>query len=90
MAMVRSSRAAPFSSGPGASILHISSISAYRPSLRSAPYAAVKAAMNSYTGSQAAMLSRQGIRVNAIAPGFANSWRRGPAQTAPIVCTNAR
>ena len=25
--------------------------------------------MNSYTGSQAAMLSRQGIRVNAIAPG---------------------
>ncbi len=72
MAMVRSSRAAlPWlqQSGPGASILHISSISAYRPSLRSAPYAAVKAAMNSYTGSQAAMLSRQGIRVNAIAPG---------------------
>jgi 3-oxoacyl-[acyl-carrier protein] reductase len=29
----------------------------------------VKAAMNSYTGSQAALLSRQGIRVNAIAPG---------------------
>ena len=25
--------------------------------------------MNSYTGSQAAMLSRKGIRVNAIAPG---------------------
>jgi 3-oxoacyl-[acyl-carrier protein] reductase len=25
--------------------------------------------MNSYTGSQAAMLARQGIRVNAIAPG---------------------
>jgi 3-oxoacyl-[acyl-carrier protein] reductase len=53
----------------GASVIHISSISAYRPSTRSAPYAAVKAAMNSYTGSQAAMLCRQGIRVNGIAPG---------------------
>lgn len=76
MAMVRASHAAlPWlqasvaSAGAGASVLHISSISAYRPSTRSAPYAAVKAAMNSYTGSQAAMWSRQGIRVNAIAPG---------------------
>lgn len=72
MAMVRCSHAAlPWieKAGRGASILHISSISAYRPSTRSAPYAAVKAAMNSYTGSQAAMLARQGIRVNAIAPG---------------------
>ena len=72
MAMVRSSRAAlPWlqKAVPGASIIHISSISAMRPSTRSAAYAAVKAAMNSYTGSQAAMLARQGIRVNAIAPG---------------------
>jgi 3-oxoacyl-[acyl-carrier protein] reductase len=53
----------------GPSIIHLSSISAYRPSTRSAPYAAVKAAMNSYTGSQAAMGCRQGLRVNAIAPG---------------------
>ncbi|MBK9362557.1 MAG: SDR family oxidoreductase [Rubrivivax sp.] len=74
MAMVRTSRAAlPWlqqaGGGGGASIVHISSISALRPSVRSAPYAAAKAAMNSYTGSQAAMLCRQGIRVNAIAPG---------------------
>lgn len=72
MAMVRCSQAAlPWlqQAGAGASILHLSSISANRPSTRSAPYAAVKAAMNSYTGSQAAMLARQGIRVNAIAPG---------------------
>jgi 3-oxoacyl-[acyl-carrier protein] reductase len=53
----------------GASVIHISSIAAFRPSTRTAAYAAVKAAMNSYTGSQAAALSRQGIRVNAIAPG---------------------
>ena len=72
MAMVRCSHAAlPWlrKAGAGASILHISSISAFRPSVRSAPYAAAKAAMNSYTGSQAAMLAREGIRVNAIAPG---------------------
>jgi 3-oxoacyl-[acyl-carrier protein] reductase len=72
MAMVRTSKAAlPWlqGSGAGASIIHISSISALRPSTRSAPYAAAKAAMNSYTGSQAAMLCRQGIRVNGIAPG---------------------
>jgi 3-oxoacyl-[acyl-carrier protein] reductase len=55
--------------GAGASVVHLSSISAYRPSARSAAYAAVKAAMNSYTGSQAAMLSAPGHRVNAIAPG---------------------
>jgi len=74
MAMVRCSRAAlPWlqraGAAGGASIIHLSSISAYRPSTRSAAYAAVKAAMNSYTGSQAAMLCREGIRVNAIAPG---------------------
>jgi 3-oxoacyl-[acyl-carrier protein] reductase len=78
MAMVRSSRAAlPWLQkagaaggiSGGASVIHISSISAFRPSTRGAPYAAVKAAMNSYTASQAAMLCRQGIRVNGIAPG---------------------
>jgi 3-oxoacyl-[acyl-carrier protein] reductase len=74
MAMVRCSHAAmPWlqkaGAAQGASLIHISSISAFRPSTRSAPYAAVKAAMNSYTASQAAMLCRQGIRVNAIAPG---------------------
>ncbi|MDB5820196.1 MAG: 3-oxoacyl-ACP reductase [Rhizobacter sp.] len=74
MAMVRCSQAAlPWlqraGAAGGSSIVHVSSISAYRPSTRSAAYAAVKAAMNSYTGSQAAMLCRQGVRVNAVAPG---------------------
>ena len=85
LAMVRSSRAAlPWllRAAGGASIIHISSIAAFRPSTRTAAYAAVKAAMNSYTGSQAAMLSRQGIRVNAIAPGLDRipGRRLGPAQ----------
>jgi 3-oxoacyl-[acyl-carrier protein] reductase len=71
MAMVRASHAAlPFLlKGTGASVIHIASIAAYRPSTRSPAYAAVKAAMISYTGSQAAMLARQGVRVNCIAPG---------------------
>ncbi len=74
MAMVRSSRAAlPWlqkaGASTGASIIHVSSIAAFRPSMRAPAYAAVKAAMNSYTASQAAMLSPHRIRVNAIAPG---------------------
>jgi 3-oxoacyl-[acyl-carrier protein] reductase len=73
MAMVRSSRAAlPWlqrAAAGGASIIHISSIAAFRASRRTPAYSAVKAAMNSYTVSQAALLSREGIRVNAIAPG---------------------
>jgi 3-oxoacyl-[acyl-carrier protein] reductase len=72
MAMVRASHAAlPMlhESGEGAAIVHISSISAYRASTRSPAYAAVKAAMISYTASQAAMLAGRRIRVNCIAPG---------------------
>ena len=93
LAMVRSSRAArPWlqraGAAGGASIIHISSISAYRPSTRSAAYAAVKAAMNSYTGSQAAMLCREGIRVNAIAPGSiefpGGVWAQRKADNAPL------
>lgn len=71
MAMVRSSRAAePFlAQRPGSSVVHISSISAYRASSRAPAYAAVKAAMLSYTASQALMLAPKGVRVNCIAPG---------------------
>jgi len=72
MAMVRASHAAlPLlaKSGEGASIIHISSISGFRASTRTPAYAAVKAAMISYTASQAAMLAPQRIRVNCIAPG---------------------
>ena len=50
-------------------IINISSISGHGASARSAPYAAVKAAINNYTMSQALMLTPKRIRVNAIAPG---------------------
>jgi 3-oxoacyl-[acyl-carrier protein] reductase len=71
MATVRASHAAiPFMEAAGGGvIINISSISGFGASTRSAPYAAVKAAINNYTASQALALSPKKIRVNAIAPG---------------------
>jgi 3-oxoacyl-[acyl-carrier protein] reductase len=71
MATVRASHAAiPFmEKAGGGAILNISSISGYRASARTAPYAAVKAALFNYTMSQALMLASKRIRANAIAPG---------------------
>jgi 3-oxoacyl-[acyl-carrier protein] reductase len=71
MATVRASHAAiPFiEKAGGGAILNISSISGYAASTRTAPYAAVKAAVINYTMSQALMLASKKIRVNAIAPG---------------------
>lgn len=71
MATVRASRAALtfLEAATGASIINIASISGYRPSIRTAAYAAVKAAVIQYTTSQAAALAPKGIRVNCVAPG---------------------
>jgi len=70
-AVVRASRTAlPWLlKGTAPSIVNISSISGLRPSTRTAAYGAAKAAVIHYTGSQAAMYARQGVRVNCIAPG---------------------
>ncbi|MBL8698660.1 MAG: SDR family oxidoreductase [Alphaproteobacteria bacterium] len=71
MAMVRASHAAlpSLEAAKDGAIIHISSISGLRPSVRTPAYAAVKATMIHYTTSQAAALGRKGIRVNCIAPG---------------------
>jgi 3-oxoacyl-[acyl-carrier protein] reductase len=71
MATVRASHAAiPFiSRAGGGAILNIASISGFAASARTAPYAAVKAAVINYTMSQALVLAPRKIRVNAIAPG---------------------
>src|SRR5579864_6245720 len=53
----------------GGSIVHVSSIGAYRASTRNPPYTAAKAALCQYTMSQAATLAGKNIRVNAVAPG---------------------
>ena len=82
MATVRASDAAlPFlSAGQGASIVNISSISGFRPSLRAAPYGSIKAALMHFTECQAAQLARQGIRANCVAPGSiefpGGTWER--------------
>ncbi len=90
MAIVHASQAAqPFleASGSGA-IVSVSSISAYRASTRSAPYAAIKAAVCSYTASQAAALASRGIRVNAVAPGSVEfpggSWEKRRLEGSPV------
>jgi 3-oxoacyl-[acyl-carrier protein] reductase len=71
MATVRATQAAvPFmEKAGGGAIVNISSISGFMASVRSVPYAAVKAAVNNYTMSQGLALAPKRIRVNAIAPG---------------------
>ena len=71
MAAVRASRfAVPhLKQSPHACILHTSSIGSFRPRTMGPPYAAMKAALNHYTRTQALELSKDRIRVNAIAPG---------------------
>lgn len=71
MATVRACAAAePFLlASKRAAIVNVSSISGFRPSARTPAYAAVKAAIIHYTGSQAALLARKGVRVNCVAPG---------------------
>lgn len=70
MAPVRASHAAmPFLEHSKGAIVHLSSIAGLRPSVRTPPYGAVKAALVQYTQTQAAALARKGVRVNCIAPG---------------------
>jgi NAD(P)-dependent dehydrogenase (short-subunit alcohol dehydrogenase family) len=54
---------------PGASIINTSSVEAYDPSENLLDYAQTKSAQVAFTKSLAKQLAKQGIRVNAIAPG---------------------
>jgi 3-oxoacyl-[acyl-carrier protein] reductase len=82
MATVRATQAAtPFlEKSDGATILNISSTSAFHPSVRSTPYGVAKAAVIQYTKNRAAALAPQKIRVNCIAPGSiefpGGSWEK--------------
>ncbi len=70
MATVRASRAAaPHLRAARGCIVNVTSISGFRPSLRTPAYAAVKALLVNYTASQAAAFGADGVRVNAVAPG---------------------
>ncbi len=70
MSSVRACHAAmPFLEKQGGSILHISSISGMKASVRTPPYGAIKAALIEYTQTQALTHAAKKIRVNCIAPG---------------------
>lgn len=71
LATVRASQAAlPYlERSSDAAIVNVSSISALRAAKRNPPYAAIKAAIDSYTASQARNYADRGIRANAVAPG---------------------
>ena len=90
MAVVHASHAAlpHLEKAKDAAIVSVSSISAYRPSTRSAPYAAVKAAVIQYTSSQAMALAAKGIRVNAVAPGSiefpGGTWEKRRLEGSPV------
>jgi NAD(P)-dependent dehydrogenase (short-subunit alcohol dehydrogenase family) len=54
---------------PGASIINTASVQAYSPSANLLAYATTKGAIVTYTKALAQMVGKDGIRVNAVAPG---------------------
>jgi 3-oxoacyl-[acyl-carrier protein] reductase len=90
MAIVRASHAAqPWleRAEPEGVIVNIGSTAATRPSVKAPAYGAIKAAIRYHTATQAALLVKQGIRVNSIAPGSVTApghfWEERKARNDP-------
>ncbi len=58
---------------PGASVIHLSSVSAFATGAGTAVYAAGKAALNAYSRAAAIELAGRGIRVNVLSPGMTDT-----------------
>ena len=90
MGTVRATRAAlpHIEKSQAGTIINISSISGFRATARTPPYAAVKAAILEYTQTLAAQVARKGIRVNCIAPGSiefpGGTWERAKNHNPPL------
>ena len=70
LAIVHATQAAlPYLKQSKGSVVNTSSIAAMHTAARQPPYGAIKAAAIHYTGTQAAMYAKDGIRVNCVAPG---------------------
>ena len=70
LAIVHATQAAlPWLRESKGSVVNTSSIAAMHSAARQPPYGAIKAAAVHYTGTQAAMYAKDGIRVNCVAPG---------------------
>src|SRR5277367_4910852 len=72
--------------GPGGAIVNISSVAARTGGLPSrSPYAATKGAIETFTRGLANEVAREGIRVNAVAPGMIETDMSSPILSSPAV-----
>jgi NAD(P)-dependent dehydrogenase (short-subunit alcohol dehydrogenase family) len=72
--------------GPGGAIVNISSVAARTGGLPSrSPYAATKGAIETFTRGLANEVGREGIRVNAVAPGMIETDMSSPILSSPAV-----
>lgn len=70
MGPVRASHAAlPHLEKTRGNIVHIAALAGLRPSVRTPPYGAIKAAIIQYTRTQSVMYAAKGVRANCVAPG---------------------